>query len=136
MGDLDYFRKTLLGFKDLGVQLSLDDFGTGYSSLSYLSRFPFDIVKIDRAFVRGLGVSPEDTALVAAILSMAAALNLAVTAEGIETEDQLAALRELKCNQVQGFYLARPMPAADMRSLVTESPRWPINRPLHRTTSA
>ena len=124
MGDVDYFQKTLARFKDLGVQLSLDDFGTGFSSLSYLSRFPFDIVKIDRAFVRGLGVTPEDTALVAAILSMAEALNLSVTAEGIEDAQQLAALRELSCDRVQGFYLARPMPAAAMLTLVAESRRW------------
>ncbi len=124
MGDVDYFQKTLARFKDLGVQLSLDDFGTGFSSLSYLSRFPFDIVKIDRAFVRGLGVSSEDTALVAAILSMAEALNLSVTAEGIEDQLQLDALRELDCNRVQGYYLARPMPAAAMMSLVAESRRW------------
>ena len=114
MGDIDYFLNTLTALKDLGVRLSIDDFGTGYSSLSYLSRFPVDAVKIDRAFVNGLGINPHDTALVTAILAMAEALGLQVTAEGIENQDQLAALKNLNCARAQGFLLARPMPATDM----------------------
>jgi diguanylate cyclase (GGDEF)-like protein/PAS domain S-box-containing protein len=111
MEDLDYFDKMLAGLKSLGVQLSLDDFGTGYSSLSYLSRFPFDAVKIDQSFIRGLAVNPHDTALVAAILSMADALGLSVTAEGIEDQSQLATLKKMRCQRGQGFYLDHPMPA-------------------------
>ncbi len=84
MQDMDHCAKVLAGLKQRGVQLSLNDFGTGYSSPSYLSRLPFDVVKIDQAFIRGLGVNPYDTALVAAIVSMAGGLGLSVTAEGIE----------------------------------------------------
>jgi predicted signal transduction protein with EAL and GGDEF domain len=91
--------------------IAIDDFGTGYSSRSYLKRFPVDTVKVDRSFVSGLGTDPHDTGLVAAIIAMAAALNLQVTAEGVETELQLAHLKKLGCQRAQGFYLARPMPA-------------------------
>jgi diguanylate cyclase (GGDEF)-like protein len=120
MQDLDYFTKLLAGLKDRGVQLSLDDFGTGYSSLSYLSRYPFDAVKIDQSFVRGLGVNSHATALVSAILSMARALGLSVTAEGIESDCQLAALRNMQCQRAQGFHLGRPMPAAHLTVLLRE----------------
>ena len=89
----------------LAFVLSIDDFGTGYSSLSYLKRFPVDAVKVDRAFVDGLGTDPLDSALVAAIIAMADALDLEVTAEGIETQDQLAMLKSLECRRGQGFYL-------------------------------
>ena len=95
MEDVDYFARTLASLKALGVRLAIDDFGTGYSSLSYLKRFPVDAVKVDRAFVDGLGTDPHDSALVAAIVAMADALGLEVTAEGVETQDQLASLRNL-----------------------------------------
>ena len=108
---------TLLRLKALGVRLVLDDFGTGWSSLSYLKRFPIDGLKIDREFVDGLGRKPEDTAIVAAVLSMAQALELEVIAEGVETDAQLAWLRERGCDCVQGFLLGRPMPAAELEKL-------------------
>jgi diguanylate cyclase (GGDEF)-like protein/PAS domain S-box-containing protein len=127
MQDLDYYDATFAGLKDLGVRLSLDDFGTGYSSLSYLSRFHFDAVKIDRAFVSGLGVTAHDSALVAAILSMAEALDLSVTAEGIENQAQLAALRQLGCPRAQGFYLDRPMPGDAINELVANAHRWQLD---------
>ena len=110
MDDVDYFGRTLAGLKALGVGLSIDDFGTGYSSLSYLKRFPVDAVKVDRAFVDGLGIDPHDTALVAAIVAMAEALGLEVTAEGVETQDQLANLKRLNCQRAQGYFLAPPCP--------------------------
>src|SRR5581483_4016635 len=121
MDDVDYFGKTLTKLKALGVRLSIDDFGTGYSSLTYLKRFPLDEVKIDRAFVDGLGTDAHDSALVAAILAMASALGLGVTAEGVETEEQLALLKKMHCERVQGFYLARPMREKDIARLVTGS---------------
>jgi diguanylate cyclase (GGDEF)-like protein len=100
--------------KRMGVRLVLDDFGTGWSSLSYLKRFPLDGVKIDREFVSGLGVEPEDTAIVSAVLSMARALGLSVIAEGVETEEQLEWLRKLDCPYAQGFLLGRPMPSEEL----------------------
>jgi diguanylate cyclase (GGDEF)-like protein/PAS domain S-box-containing protein len=126
MQDVDYFGRTLAGLKALGVELAIDDFGTGYSSLSYLKRFPVDAVKVDREFVDGLGSDPHDTALVAAILAMAAALDLGVTAEGVETEAQLVHLRGLNCRAAQGYYLARPMPVAAMNSLFATPRHWRI----------
>jgi EAL domain-containing protein (putative c-di-GMP-specific phosphodiesterase class I) len=103
--------------KDLGVQLAIDDFGTGYSSLGYLKRFPMDVLKIDKGFVRGLGHNPEDTAIVKAIVTMAKNLDLSVTAEGIETAEQLTQLRELGCDRGQGYYFARPLAADPLAAL-------------------
>ena len=127
MEDVEFFGKALASLKRLGVRLTIDDFGTGYSSLSYLKRFPVDAVKVDRAFVDGLGTDPHDSALVAAIVAMAAALDLEVTAEGVETQAQLAHLKRLGCRRVQGFHLARPMSADAMTQLVTDSHCWPVD---------
>jgi diguanylate cyclase (GGDEF)-like protein/PAS domain S-box-containing protein len=107
----------LQALKDLGVQLAIDDFGTGYSSLGYLKRFPVDVLKIDQTFVRGLGKDPEDTAIVRAIVTVAHNLELSVTAEGIETVEQLTLLRELGCSRGQGFYFARPLGADPLGAL-------------------
>lgn len=95
--------------KALGVRLSMDDFGTGYSSLAYLRRYPFDGIKIDRSFITGLDQSQNNLAIVEAITSLGHALNLTVTAEGIETAEQFDKVVELACDQAQGFYLGRPM---------------------------
>lgn len=89
----------------------LNDFGTGYSSFGHLKKIPLDRLKIDRGFIAGLGENDEDTAIVAAILSMANSLGVGVTAKGIETEEQLRWLREHRCEFGQGYLLARPMPA-------------------------
>jgi EAL domain-containing protein (putative c-di-GMP-specific phosphodiesterase class I) len=83
-------------------------------------------VKVDRSFVDGLGSDPNDSALVAAIIAMAAALGLEVIAEGVETQDQLENLRRLHCPQAQGFYLARPVPAEEFRRMLTEGVHWPV----------
>jgi EAL domain-containing protein (putative c-di-GMP-specific phosphodiesterase class I) len=128
MEDVDYFSKTLADLKALGVRLSIDDFGTGFSSLSYLKRFPVDGVKIDRAFVSALGADPHDSALVAAMLAMADALDLEVIAEGVETPEQLAELRRLGCRRSQGYYLAKPMAAESVTRLVADGHRWPVDR--------
>ena len=96
----------------LGVHLCVDDFGTGYSSLAYLRRFPVDALKVDRSFVAGLGEDPEDSAIVEAVVSMAHSLRLSVVAEGVETDEQLARLRDLGCELAQGFYFAAPVPSS------------------------
>ena len=127
MEDVDFFEPTLAAIKALGVDLAIDDFGTGYSSLSYLKRFPVGVVKIDRSFVHGLGTDQQDSALVAAIVAMAGALDLAVVAEGIETARQLAGLQRLDVPRAQGFALARPMPADAITCLINESHRWDLD---------
>jgi EAL domain-containing protein (putative c-di-GMP-specific phosphodiesterase class I) len=128
MEDVEYFSRTMGRLKELGVQLAIDDFGTGYSSLGYLTRFPVDAVKVDRAFVEGLGSDPQRTALVAAIVAMADAIGLEVTAEGVETPDQLTALKRLKCARAQGFHLARPMGAVALRRLVADRHHWKVDQ--------
>ena len=126
MGDVEFFGLILADLKALGVRLAIDDFGTGYSSLSYLKRFPFDAVKVDRVFVSGLGIDQHDSALVAAIIALAQAFDLEVTAEGVETEGQLAHLKALHCHLAQGFYLARPLPASDITELLAAPHRWKV----------
>jgi diguanylate cyclase (GGDEF)-like protein len=106
--------------KRLGVRLAMDDFGTGYSSLSYLRRMPLDVVKVDRSFVQGLGTEPADSAIVAAVVRMAGALHLNVTAEGVETPKQLLALQDLGCDLAQGFYFAHPVNAEAIHDLLVE----------------
>jgi diguanylate cyclase (GGDEF)-like protein len=104
--------------RSLGVRLSIDDFGTGYSSLSYLKRFPVDIIKIDRSFVRDVAHDADDAAIVAGIIALAHSLRLEVVAEGVETEAQLNYLREQKCDLLQGYYLSQAVPAAQFAELV------------------
>ena len=103
------------------MRLAIDDFGTGYSSLSYLKRFPVDTLKVDRAFVAGLGREGEDTAIVRAVLGLAATLGLRVTAEGVETGGQLAQLRALDCDLAQGYYFARPTAWAEVEPLLARA---------------
>jgi diguanylate cyclase (GGDEF)-like protein/PAS domain S-box-containing protein len=105
---------TLHQLRDLGVRISLDDFGTGYSSLSYLRAFPFDKIKIDQSFVRELAERPDSMAIVRAVAGLGASLGVATTAEGVETEEQLACLRGEGCTEVQGYLFSRPKPARDI----------------------
>jgi EAL domain-containing protein (putative c-di-GMP-specific phosphodiesterase class I) len=108
--------------KGIGITVSLDDFGTGYSSLSYLKGFPIDTVKIDRSFIRDITLDPDDAAITAAIISMAKALNLRVTAEGVETEGQLSFLREHGCDEMQGYLFSPPLPSDQATDLLREMP--------------
>jgi diguanylate cyclase (GGDEF)-like protein/PAS domain S-box-containing protein len=111
-------------FRSKGIHLVIDDFGTGYSSLSYLKRFPVDTLKIDKSFVDGLGKDPESTAIVTAVISLAQSLGMRVTAEGIETEDQMLHLRALGCDQGQGYFFSRPLPRQAAEALLHQHPKW------------
>jgi EAL domain-containing protein (putative c-di-GMP-specific phosphodiesterase class I) len=102
----------------LGVRLSIDDFGTGYSSLSYLKRFPVDIIKIDRSFVRDVPMDADDAAIIAGIIALAHSLRLEVVAEGVETEAQLNFLRSQHCDLLQGYILSPAVPAAEFAELI------------------
>ncbi len=109
---------TLRELQNLGVRLAIDDFGTGYSSLSYLKRFPVNTLKIDRSFVDGLGSDVEDSSIVNAIVTLSNSLGMGVTAEGIETGEQLQQLQGMLCDHGQGFFFARPLPAAEISALL------------------
>jgi len=109
---------TLRALRAAGVHIAVDDFGTGYSSLSYLDRLPVDGLKIDRSFVQGLAPGRGKSALVSATLGFARALGLTVTAEGVETDEQLRKLQELRCRQAQGFYLSRPLSTESLVELL------------------
>ncbi|MCV6612847.1 MAG: EAL domain-containing protein [Amphritea sp.] len=106
--------------RKMGVSLAVDDFGTGYSSLGYLKKFPVNILKIDRSFVKGLPQNTEDIALVNAIVSMARSLQMDVVAEGVETAQQLALLADRGCDYMQGFYLSKPLPADQFRNYIRD----------------
>jgi diguanylate cyclase (GGDEF)-like protein/PAS domain S-box-containing protein len=118
--------ENLAMLKRLGLRLALDDFGTGYSSLAYLQRLPIDVLKIDRAFVRGLGRDRNDIEIVQLILTLARMLNLDTVAEGIETLQQVAALRHLGCRLGQGFHFSAALSAADAEKLLRDNPRYRV----------
>lgn len=107
--------------KAVGVKLSIDDFGTGYSSLSYLKQFPIDQLKIDKSFLHEIATSEEDAAITLAIIAMAHSMRLTVIAEGVEDETQLAFLRANQCDEIQGYYLSRPVPSHEIPALLNKS---------------
>lgn len=125
MVDVEYAIGSLKELNDLGVQLSIDDFGTGYSSLAYLKRFPIDVLKIDRSFIRDIPHNSNDAAIADAIISMAHSLGMRVLAEGVETEAQCEFLSRNKCDEIQGFLLSKALPVKEIESLLREPPRLP-----------
>lgn len=116
--DADKFIASLNGLKSLGVSISIDDFGTGYSNLSYLQRFAIDKLKIDQSFIHRLNDGPQELAIVTAIIQMAKGLNLATTAEGIDSDQTRQQLLALDCNYGQGYYISQPCPAAEFEQFV------------------
>jgi EAL domain-containing protein (putative c-di-GMP-specific phosphodiesterase class I) len=123
MSRMDVVERLLAGIRALGVELSIDDFGTGYSSLAYLKRFPVQRLKIDRAFIRDLGRDEDSAAIVRSIVALGHGLKMRIVAEGVETEVQLAMLRELGCDEFQGYLFARPLDAAAVPELLTRDSR-------------
>jgi len=120
LADNEPTLKTLHKLRALGVRISMDDFGTGYSSLSYLRSFPFDKIKIDRSFMRDLKSKGDSLAIIKAVIGLGHSLGMSTTAEGIETEEQLAAVREQGCNEVQGFLFSPPVSAAAVTEMLAK----------------
>lgn len=123
LSDPDQAIETLHELKEMGVQISIDDFGTGYSSLSYLKRLPLNTVKIDQSFVKCITTNPDDAAIAGAVVAMAHSLNLRVIAEGVETIDQLEFLKSLKCDEMQGYFISRPVSPSDFEDFLRKSSR-------------
>ncbi|GAC1300557.1 MAG: hypothetical protein NVSMB19_07290 [Vulcanimicrobiaceae bacterium] len=118
MEDVRVARRAVGELKELGVRVALDDFGTGYSSLSYLKHFRVDALKIDRAFVMDLPQDRGDAAIVSAVVALGHAMDLTVVAEGVETSEQAALVRKLGCDELQGFYYSKALPAADFERVI------------------
>jgi len=124
MEDIDVAIERLNALRSLGVKIAIDDFGTGYSSLSYLTRFPVDVLKVDRSFVSGLGMTTADTAIVSASITLAHALGLTIVAEGVETALQRDMLENLGCDRAQGYFFSKPVPASHATLLLSQAERW------------
>jgi diguanylate cyclase len=118
INDEDFVLGVLQSLKLIGVQLAIDDFGTGYSSLSRLKNFPIDRLKIDQAFVRNIEQDSDNAAIVIAVIAMAEGMNMTVIAEGVETEGQLAFLKNKSCKEVQGYFLSKPLPSAQVEKFL------------------
>ena len=123
MVNIDKAVSILHALKALGITISLDDFGTGYSSLSYLKRFPINHLKIDRAFVRDITTDPDDALICKAVIGLAHNLKMSVIAEGVETEGQMNYLRQHHCDEMQGYYFSRPLPAEEFATLLADGRR-------------
>ena len=120
MKDMNGTIATLNQLHAMGVRLAIDDFGMGYSSLSYLKRFPINTLKIDQSFIRDISLDADDATITALIVTLGHSLKLRVIAEGVETAEQLAYLREIKCDEIQGYYFSKPVPAEELAQLLRE----------------
>ena len=120
MKDVDKALSILNALYEKGFKLSIDDFGTGYSSLSYIKKLPAKTIKIDRSFVLDIDKDEDDRSIIAAIVAMAESLGKDVIAEGSETKEQICALRQLKCNQIQGYYFSRPIKIDKFREFIAD----------------
>jgi EAL domain-containing protein (putative c-di-GMP-specific phosphodiesterase class I) len=123
MSNTDRTIALLTELREMGVRLSVDDFGTGYSSLGYLQRFPLNTLKVDQSFTRNMMEEEDSAAIAEAVIALAHVLGLTVIAEGVETREQWDRLRELGCEELQGYLFSRPVPAEDFARYVDESGR-------------
>ena len=121
MNDPDEVIPVLIELKEMGVSLAIDDFGTGYSSLNYLRRFPVDMLKIDASFVRDISTDADDKALISGIIALAKRIRLKVIAEGVETQEQKAFLSEQECDQIQGYYISKPLSASHFEQQILKN---------------
>ena len=119
--DQAHTLKVMHQLKNYGVRIAMDDFGTGYSSLATLQTFPFDKIKIDRSFVRGVHKNAQSAAIVRSTLLLGSALKIPVLAEGVEEEEELVFLQQENCTSVQGFYFGKPMSQSEMRRIVSQN---------------
>ncbi|CCQ73678.1 bifunctional diguanylate cyclase/phosphodiesterase [Magnetospira sp. QH-2] len=123
MEQMDEVVRIFSALRDMGIRVTIDDFGTGYSSLSYLQSLPLDGLKIDRSFIADIGEDGQGSSLAGAVVAIGQSLGLKVTAEGVETEDQLGFLRQQWCDEMQGFYFSRPLPPDEFASLLKSDKR-------------
>ncbi len=121
MQDKDTAIRTMQQLRDAGIRLAIDDFGTGYSSLAYLQRLPLDILKVDRSFIQNITTNHDDRLISQAIIELAHTLHFEVLAEGIETPDQLALLKDMACDYYQGYYCSKPLPADEFKRLLSQA---------------
>jgi EAL domain-containing protein (putative c-di-GMP-specific phosphodiesterase class I) len=133
--DVDRAMSVLAAFRSLGIRVALDDFGTGYSSLSYLRRLPIDIVKIDQGFIADIGRGLVGREIAAAVTNLAHVLGKTVTAEGVETADQHAAIAGMGCDYAQGYFYARPMPATEITACLATGGGGPPRLPRSRVAA-
>ncbi|MHB1332133.1 MAG: putative bifunctional diguanylate cyclase/phosphodiesterase [Sulfuriferula sp.] len=126
MRDAEKTITTLNNLRALNLQLSIDDFGTGYSSLSYLKRFPINKLKIDQSFIRNMTIDSDDASITRAVILLGQSLNLSVMAEGVETAEQLAMLKQYGCDEVQGYYFSKPVPNNELERLLGNNPELKI----------
>jgi len=132
MQDPSRATEALQKIRSLGAKVSIDDFGTGYSSLGYLKQLPIDALKVDKSFISGLPADGADHAIVSAVVAIARELNMRVTAEGVETVEQLHTLRSLGCDEIQGYLFSRPLPAAEFFALLCEKGILSPGASIHR----
>ena len=128
IGDFARALSLLRRLKALGVRIAMDDFGTGYSSLSYLQAFPFDKIKIDRAFISNLESNPQSATIIRAVIGLGRGLGLPVLAEGVETKEQLAFLAKETCDEVQGYLIGRPLPIDEYAALIGAARKTPAKK--------
>ena len=126
--DLEYAAGLLQKLKELNIRLAIDDFGKGYSSLDALRSFPLDVLKIDRAFVAGLGKSAQDTSIVQLVVDLAHTMDMVATGEGVETAEQLVLLEQMGCDLAQGYYFAKPLVTQAATAMLVSSPHWLVHR--------